>query len=351
MAQDRRLTEKRLELATVDQQLREAVERWQVLSTCAVALESVRAVFERDRQPEVLREASTYLAELTAGRYRRIWTTLGGRALSVDDGDGNALAVDVLSRGTREQIFLSLRLALVTAYARRGIRLPVVMDDVLVNFDVTRAKAAVAVLAEFARAGHQLLVFTCHEHLARLFHEAQVEVRTLPGSRIEWDEPAKEPPRPASSVPAPHFLPEPTPPPQIVEEAHPVAAIPPTEPEDLASQPSPPPVAAGTARPTPRRNGHVARPRRAKPVAWPRPAAPPPSRARKLTVESVPWSAEEFEGELVDRVRRPLPLGHTSTQRGEPAEPAVEPVPIAFGCTSSETRAVELEDRAGQCRA
>ena len=211
---------------------------------CATALESVRAVFERDRQPEVLREASTYLAELTAGRYRRIWTTLGGRALSVDDADGNALAVDVLSRGTREQIFLSLRLALVSAYARRGIRLPVVMDDVLVNFDVTRAKAAARVLSEFARSGHQLLVFTCHEHLARLFHAAQVEVRTLPGSSIQWDEPAKERPRAASSVPAPHFLPEPVPSPLIVEEEYPAAPSPPTELEITAIEEPPPPAPA-----------------------------------------------------------------------------------------------------------
>ncbi|HEX4147313.1 MAG TPA: AAA family ATPase [Pirellulales bacterium] len=306
-AQDRRMAEKRLELATVDQQLREAVERWQALSACAVALESVRAVFERDRQPEVLREASTYLAELTAGRYRRIWTTLGGRALSVDDAEGNALAVDVLSRGTREQIFLSLRLALVSAYARRGIRLPVVMDDVLVNFDVTRAKAAVEVLAKFARAGHQLLVFTCHEHLARLFHGAQVEVRTLPGSRIEWDEPAKEPPRPVSRVPAPHFVPEPAPAPPIVEEVTPAEPSPPAETEIVAGEPARPPVAA-PVRPMPRRNGQTARPRRAKAVAPPRPAAPSQPRGhRRLMVESVPWSAEEFEGELVDRVRRSGP--------------------------------------------
>ncbi|HTU23925.1 MAG TPA: AAA family ATPase [Pirellulales bacterium] len=303
-AQDRRLPEKRLELATVEEQLREAVGQWQAVSTCTGALESVRSVLERERQPEVLREASSYLAELTAGRYRRIWTTLGGQALSVDDADGNPLTVDVLSRGTREQIFLSLRLALVSAYARRGIRLPVVMDDVLVNFDVIRAKAAARVLAEFARAGHQLLIFTCHEHLARLFHDADVEVRTLPGSHIEWDEPVQEPPR-QRIVPAPHFLPEPVPtqlivpstipePPPIIDEIVPLA-----EPE-MAPEPVRPP-----ARPAAKRNGQTPRPRRAKSAPPPRPAPQPQNRVRRhLTVESVPWSAEEFEGELVDRVRR-----------------------------------------------
>jgi hypothetical protein len=70
----------------------------------------------------------------------------------------------------------------------------------------------------------------------------------------------------------------------------------------------------------PRRNGHAARPRRAKPVATARPAAPPQSRShRKLAVESVPWSAEEFEGELVDRVRRPVPSDAHADESGAAA--------------------------------
>ncbi len=60
---------------------------------------------------------------------------------------------------------MSLRLALASSYARRGAPLPLVLDDVLVNFDADRAKAAAAVLRDFAAAGHQLLVFTCHEHI------------------------------------------------------------------------------------------------------------------------------------------------------------------------------------------
>ena len=118
---------------------------------CSLALEAVREVYERQRQPEVLREASEYFAKLTGGRYTRAWTSLGHRVLWVDDAEGKPLAVDKLSRGTREQLFLSLRLALVSAYARRGVRLPIVMDDVLVNFDVGRVKAAVDVLRDFVR--------------------------------------------------------------------------------------------------------------------------------------------------------------------------------------------------------
>ena len=89
----------------------------------------------------------------------------------------------MLSQGTREAIFLSLRLALASAYARRGAVLPLVLDDVLVNLDLRRAKAAVEVLRDFATSGHQLLLFTCHHHIVRLFLQADVTVRVLPTRR------------------------------------------------------------------------------------------------------------------------------------------------------------------------
>jgi uncharacterized protein YhaN len=334
-AQDRRLGEKHLALSSVREKLRHALHRWQVLSTCSLALDSVREVYERDRQPEVLREASGYFSQLTGGRYTRAWTSLGHRSLWVDDAAGQPLPVDKLSRGTREQLFLSLRLALVSAYARRGVRLPVVMDDVLVNFDVGRVKSAVAVLRDFAKAGHQILVFTCHEHIVRLFRNAQVEVRTLPGNTLRYDD--VPPPEPVPAVvPPPHFLPEPKPQPPLeqelgladVEEAAPPPA-PKAEPllelEPLPELETLPMVTIVhptlVARPpAPVRAPRIAKPRRTRLVAEPAPRAQAKRKVREEQwVDRVPWSAEEFDGELSDRVRRSEPI----VEYVEQSEPAI----------------------------
>ncbi|MCG8586038.1 MAG: hypothetical protein MI757_15125, partial [Pirellulales bacterium] len=180
MTEDRSLEETKLELGCVEQQLADACRQWQVLGTIHLALESVRRTYERDRQPETLRDASQYLNRLTDGRYVRVWTPLDEDVLRVDDAAGECLSADVLSRGTREQLFLSLRLALVRLYARRGVNLPLVLDDVFVNFDTRRAEAAAKLLTEFASAGHQLLVFTCHEHIAEMFRAVEVTVLELP---------------------------------------------------------------------------------------------------------------------------------------------------------------------------
>ncbi len=193
MAGDTQLSDRLLERAAVDQQLREAVERWQTQAVTHRALAMVRKQYESQRQPETLREASQYLAQMTEGRYQRVWTPLDEDVLRVDDRQGQSIRVEVLSRGTREQVYLSLRLALVSAYARRGARLPMLLDDVLVNFDAQRAAAAAGVLQTFAERGHQLIVFTCHEHMARLFGSRGVPVITLPAKGRAYVEPVKIP--------------------------------------------------------------------------------------------------------------------------------------------------------------
>lgn len=182
LADDRRLPQRYIDLGVVEERLREAVEQWQVVAVTGLVLDKVRKQYEAERQPETLQEASKHLKRLTDGHYTRVWTPLGENILVVDDAEGRRLPVEVLSRGTREQLFLSLRLALIASYARRGIELPLVLDDVLVNFDARRAKAAAAVLRDFAAEGHQLLVFTCHEHVWKLFKNLKLPARVLPAN-------------------------------------------------------------------------------------------------------------------------------------------------------------------------
>ena len=299
LADDRQLAEKQIELDVVDERLADALKRWRVLATCNLLLAAVREYYEREHQPQALREASGYLKRLTGGRYTRVWTPLGEQSLRVEDRAGHNLSVEVLSSGTREQLLLALRLALVSSHARRGVELPLVLDDVLVNFDVARARAAALVLRDFARHGHQVLVFTCHEHIARLFRKLKAEVRRLPDrtqdhSAIE-DEQVQDEPEPAVAEEVEEVEEEPV----EVSEPAPEPEIEPVATE--AESESPPPVVKRTAA--------LALPAPEPPVPSPPKPAPPVRRPRRRVVqrmERVRWSAEEFDGELADRVRRDI---------------------------------------------
>ncbi|TWT71904.1 AAA family ATPase [Crateriforma conspicua] len=180
LGEDGRLTVAQLELECLDRQIASATRRWQTLAMASSLLEDVCSTVERERQPETLREASSFLSQLTDGKYTRIWTPLGTSKLKIDDAEGNSLPLEVLSRGTGEAVFIALRLSLAAAYSRRGVMLPLVLDDVLVNFDRERAVSAARTLKTFAELGHQVMMFTCHDHIVEIFHDIDVQVRQLP---------------------------------------------------------------------------------------------------------------------------------------------------------------------------
>ena len=176
--------------ATVDAQIAAHDQRIRLLKCTRGLLERTRAEVARHHQPAALIEASHWLARLTEGRYIQITTAADEARLDVHDAAGVIWNPERLSRGTREQVFLALRLALVRDLHEQGITLPVVMDDALVNFDDQRAQAASRTLVEFMNdrnGDHQMLVLTCHAHVATLFRAAKATVRTLGPKQISAD--------------------------------------------------------------------------------------------------------------------------------------------------------------------
>jgi len=164
-----RALEESAEVATLENErcallaeLGAAVREWRVLAAAEGLIDEARRGFERSRQPAVLRAASAAFATVTGGRYEGIAQDEHGQALLVIDADGRRKqAANQLSRGTTEQLYLSIRLGLAQELARRGVALPLVMDDVLVHFDPERARGMAEVLSRFG-GEHQVLFFTCH---------------------------------------------------------------------------------------------------------------------------------------------------------------------------------------------
>ncbi len=167
------LRAERIEIAG---RLRQCLEQQAAMKLAAKTAKAIRGEFERTCQPEILSVASDYLAQLTCGKYSKVWTKLDEQRLLVRKDDRPAFSVEELSTGTREQLFLALRLGLVHEFAQRGIRLPMVLDDVLVNFDQHRTEAAVETLMEFAERGHQVLLLTSHLHVARFAEGRGIDI-------------------------------------------------------------------------------------------------------------------------------------------------------------------------------
>ena len=127
--------------------------------------------YEAERQPAVLAGAGEHFARVTDGRYQRLVVDSApdgsNPTVQVVKENGSLIDATALSRGTIEQLYLCLRLALAESFADRYLPLPIVLDDVLVNFDPARARSVVDELIVTADR-HQVLFLTCHPHLAEL---------------------------------------------------------------------------------------------------------------------------------------------------------------------------------------
>jgi len=173
--------------ARVASEIYRASEDWFALQIEQEAVIQIRRRFEQENISGTLVTASDYMHRMTSGRYHRIWAPLGEDFLCIDDEYGQTFRVEQLSGGTREQLFLAIRFSLVREFAKRGVELPLVMDDLFVNFDQERTDAAADCLLEVAREGQQVLFFTCHEHIAQLFQAKQIEPLWLPGHKVAYD--------------------------------------------------------------------------------------------------------------------------------------------------------------------
>ncbi len=146
------------------------LESWALLGCARLLLERTLRRHEKERQPAVLARAGELFAKVTQGRYRSLLPSVGdensSQAIRVVASSGAEIEASSLSRGSIEQLYLCLRIGLAETFAERSEALPLILDDVLVNFDPSRAAAVVEVLAETAER-HQVLFFTCHPHLER----------------------------------------------------------------------------------------------------------------------------------------------------------------------------------------
>ena len=158
---------RRQELASLEGQAAAIAREWAVRALALTLLEETRSRYERERQPDVVRAAGTHFERITGGRYARIVAPPGDASVRVETTGGESRVTDELSRGTAEQLYLALRFGLIEEFATHAEPLPVVMDDILVNFDADRAGRAATAIGDLA-GRHQVLYFTCHPWTAEL---------------------------------------------------------------------------------------------------------------------------------------------------------------------------------------
>lgn len=152
--------------------LANAVDRYVPLLFAKQLLQQTLQRFEQQSQPQMLGDVSRLFQAMTGGRYVRVERPRDeNRPLIVfREGSTDEFDPSQLSTGTRELLFLAIRLAYVLHYCTKAEPLPIVLDDVFANFDPPRTKRALEALGQITDRV-QVLLFTCHPHVVGLARE------------------------------------------------------------------------------------------------------------------------------------------------------------------------------------
>ncbi|MEX2485375.1 MAG: AAA family ATPase [Brumimicrobium sp.] len=166
------------EKESLESQLKEETKEWLATKVALKMLSESKQKYEAEKQPEVITLTRDYFKEITENAYEDLRISLSEKHVSLIDRQGKQKTVEELSRGTREQLLLALRMGLIAEYEKSAEPLPVALDDIMVNFDVHRSKNLAKTLTHFAK-NRQVILFTCHEHTKELFLQHGANV-------IEW---------------------------------------------------------------------------------------------------------------------------------------------------------------------
>lgn len=170
------------ERAALLEELDAGVRRHLRLRLGALAVEAGLRAYRERHQSGMLARASEAFAAISRGAYRGLATRPGGgparEELIAMPAQGGAKAVRDLSKGTRFQLYLALRVAGHAEFARTRRPLPFVADDIMETFDDHRAAAAFDALAGMARRG-QVIYLTHHRHLC------EIAARVVPGVQVQ----------------------------------------------------------------------------------------------------------------------------------------------------------------------
>lgn len=162
----RPLAEIREELADGERRRDQAAALREAALRAATLIEEAANQRHARIAPVIARDASRFLRDITLGAHGEISI---GEGFEIRLGPKHAglpaVSTESLSKGALDQVYLSLRLALVRLLSASGETLPMLMDDPFANYDDQRLKAAMGVLKDIG-SENQILVFTCREDVA-----------------------------------------------------------------------------------------------------------------------------------------------------------------------------------------
>src|SRR5690606_10013959 len=152
----------------------EIAERFVRVHAQSRLLEHITEQYRERSQGPLLARAGKLFERLTLGAYADLVIDDAGASLQARRADGRLVALDGLSDGTRDQLYLALRLAALELYLDNARPMPFIADDLFINYDDARTLAGLRELSDISRRT-QVVFLTHHAHMVELARDHLAE--------------------------------------------------------------------------------------------------------------------------------------------------------------------------------
>ncbi|MFJ6209843.1 AAA family ATPase [Lysinibacillus sp. NPDC092081] len=161
--------------------LQQLIGQWATKKALATAIHETLFRLREEKLPYVLTEVNAIFNLLTGGRYDKLFINDEGYFVT-QDVSGIRYQMAELSQATKEQAYISLRMALAKTLTTSA-PFPFIMDDPFVHFDRNRTDKMVQLMKEVGYE-RQILYFTCHDTMLEHWQKDQiVDVGALANER------------------------------------------------------------------------------------------------------------------------------------------------------------------------
>ncbi|MBM7571442.1 ATP-binding protein [Aquibacillus albus] len=150
-------------------QLKQHAKQWAIYQVAKEKLMETKAVYQNNYLPAVMQQATEYFHRLTNGAYVDVYVPMDDHTLQVEHYSGLRYDVQELSQGTRDQLYVALRIAL-SEVSGKDNNLPFVIDDAFVHFDRQREQTMMDILYELSHR-QQVIFFTYQDSLKEFSQE------------------------------------------------------------------------------------------------------------------------------------------------------------------------------------
>ena len=155
----------------IREKLHNYLKRWATLVLVRHFLKQTQNSYEQNRQPRIIKEAQQFIQQITNHRYH-LFSSLDNQTIYLEEHNHQRKKENEWSSGLADQVYLSIRFGLALEFGRMNEPLPILLDDILVNYDPFRQVNTAKIILQLSEE-NQIFLFSCHPETINILQKAK----------------------------------------------------------------------------------------------------------------------------------------------------------------------------------